>query len=150
MDRTKAGKIHTALDNVLHDVAERFGLAYKPGRLTYSASGIRTTIQFIPKIAEDDAENPYARFTNSQAIDAFKSFASFYDGFEASDIFTTFTTSNGEQYVIVGYSPKRRKYPVSVVRVRDNAQYKFTSEEVSRSLDRLKEETKREWRHSKT
>ena len=49
----------------------------------------------------------------------------------------TFRAHTGEEFKIVGVDPRRRKYPVSTVRVKDGKAFKFTAESVRAALGTL-------------
>ena len=128
MNRQEAGKIHEAINAAMKPVAEEFGLVFKPGRLSYSDTDVSCSVKFKAPVTGVDAEDPYSQFTTAESVEAFKRVAE-HIGLEAADIFKSFD-DRGTLYVIVGYNSKRRKYPISVVRVSDNKKFKFVLKDV--------------------
>ena len=131
MNRDDAKRIHDAIDGAMESIAENHGLIFKPAKLSFTAEGVRMTVQLVLPVGGEDADNPYSRYTTAESVDTFKLMAA-SAGLEPEDIFQTFTDlRSNDEFMIVGFNTKRRKFPISVVRTRDKALYKFTAPEVA-------------------
>lgn len=115
---TKA--ILTALGNeieeALQDIAKKHNVQIRRGNGTYGETNATLKLE-ISDISEDGS-------VLDKEAETFLSMATIY-GFKPDDLNRVFI-SNGDKYSITGMNPRRSKYPISAIRLRDGGKYKFT------------------------
>lgn len=114
------------LESHLFMLEEKFGLKIDIGKMTYSGTSVRMSIE-----AALVAENGLT--LNRKAKD-FEQLASLY-GFEPDDLGKTFK-SGGKEYRITGLNSRAGKMPVLAECLADGRGYKFAEAGVLRALGR--------------
>lgn len=124
--KEQCNQVRDLLDKALAEIADATGLVYKPiGRMTYGDS-VKCKIELL-------AGEP-GKIESMEDVEkrAFENYA-WHFNLKPNDYGRTFTVK-GKAYRITGIKPRRRKYPITAVRVSDNAPFKFPIEAVRSSL----------------
>jgi len=125
MDRQTSKAIAAEAVEALMAVADKYGCAVERGSASFDTTS--TKIQFaFSEIGEDG-------IAMTREAETFKQAAYMY-GLKPEDLGKKFT-SNGHTYTITGLNTRARKMPIQATR-EDGATYKFTADQVMRSLGR--------------
>lgn len=99
----------------------KYGFVIELGRITYTATSFTGKLEVNEGDSKDDVNEK-----------DFKRYCSMY-GLEASDYDRRFTFQ-GNDYIVVGIRPSKRKYPICCQQVQNGTTYGFTAECVKRCL----------------
>lgn len=100
---------------------KRYGFVIELGRITYTATSFTSKLEVHEGESKDDV--------NEQE---FKKYCHMY-GLSADDYDRRFTFQ-GNDYIVVGIRPSKRKYPIACQQVQNGTTYGFTAEAVKRAL----------------
>jgi hypothetical protein len=105
------------LNDIMTAITERYGLAVEVGNMSYQHDEVSVKLNFRLLSAGNVLEADY---------DMFKAL------YGLPDLFQTVIINN-EEMKIIGYKPKKRKYPV-IVENQNGKRYKITHEQAIRCL----------------
>lgn len=115
--------IQSDIDAALAEVAKKYGIQLDTGSIRFSDN------QFTTKITAKTGDGSNA------ARDTWNLYC-FRGGLKATDFGKTFTSTSGNEFKIVGWNPKGKKYNVIAERVRDGGSYKFPASQVRTALNK--------------
>ena len=117
--------IRKRLQTVIEPLAKELGIVIDLGHCTFQASNCRFQLQ----VAVIDSDGK----PMTEDADAFRRNAKLF-GFESDDLGKEFVFQ-GQSYMICGFRPKSRKYPV-IARAGNGKDYKFACRTVLEALGR--------------
>jgi hypothetical protein len=119
-DRATLRNIRADMERAMKSVADQYGITLDIGAMRFSDNEFSTRVTAKTGDGTDAARNLWVQYQ-------------FRHGMEASDFGREFE-SNGDTFRIAGFKPKGKKYPITAVRVRDGAKYKFPIAAVKRGI----------------
>ena len=121
MDRAACGTIDVDLRKAIEEIAEKFSLNVELGGGRFDPySG-----EYTPKIT-------FQLVTADGVPASFVSNLWRYNGLTSEHYNAEFRGTGGVMFRLIGVKPSRHKYPMSVERLSDGAQFKMTYAQVSR------------------
>lgn len=123
IDRTTLRLLCDEMNAALAPLAKKYGLAINTNGASYNAAN--ATVKVSIATIGDSGE------AITRESDAYTLYAEQF-GLRTDALGETFE-HKGEQYKIIGLAPRRPKFPVLAIRVRDGARIKFPAETVART-----------------
>lgn len=113
MDRKTVRELRPRLEEALEVLAEETGLVITVGSASYSDIGVTFKVSLTEEVA--GSEGMPADFQRNARV----------YGFDPEKLWQMDFGSRGETFTVVGINTRRRKYPISAIRKRDGASFKF-------------------------
>ena len=121
IDRQTLESFRQDFQDAMKDLEQKYGFVIELGRITYTATSFTGKLEVNEGESKDEV--------NEQE---FKRYCRMF-GLEESDYDRRFTFQ-GNDYIIVGIRPSKRKYPIACQQVQSGQTYGFTTECVKRAL----------------
>jgi hypothetical protein len=125
IDRQTVRSVREDLDHALREIGERHGLNLRTGSATFTA--VKFTMKIEASVVDTDGVDLAAQ--REFKVNAFRY------GLPDDAFGKEFTGWDGIRYRVVGLKPRRRKFPISAVRVSDGRAFKFPVSTVSSILE---------------
>lgn len=121
IDKQTLENFRNDFKKAMETLEKQYGFVIELGRITYTATSFTGKLEVHEGESKDDV--------NEQD---FKRYCSMY-GLSANDYDRRFTFQ-GNNYIVVGIRPSKRKYPICCQQVENGTTYGFTAECVKRCL----------------
>jgi len=126
ISRNQVQAIRLTLEDVLHDIGDKFGLHVAIGTMRFSRNNVRVPVEF--SVVRDDG------IIHGPEADAFTANAWRY-GLHVEELGRWFTSAAGKRVRIIGATPRSKRYPV-LCETETGARYKFAGSAVRMYLDK--------------
>lgn len=123
-NKSNLDKIGKDVEKALESVATKYGISIKKGSGSYSDNNFTLKIEMATLSESGEVQ--------SKEMSNFKSYAKVL-GMSEKDLGKEFKV-NGKTFVLSGYLPRSRKYPLLATNKQDGKQYKFPLEDVKNLL----------------
>ena len=121
IDRQTLDNFRKDFDKAMEALEQQYGFVIELGRITYTPTSFTGKLEVHEGESKDDV--------NEQE---FKKYCHMY-GLSYDDYDRRFTFQ-GNDYIVVGIRPSKRKYPICCQQVQNGTTYGFTAECVKRAL----------------
>lgn len=121
IDKQTLENFRNDFEKAMETLEQQYGFVIELGRITYTPTSFTGRLEVHEGESKDDV--------NEQE---FKKHCRMY-GLEESDYDRRFTFQ-GDDYIVVGIRPSKRKYPICCQQVQNGTTYGFTAECVKRAL----------------
>jgi len=114
MNLENCKKVREILENELPAIFEQHGLKFELGNASYDSNYMKfSNFRIMPKDALSEEESLLIKYNNHLDLNKV-------------------ARDNGRRIKLIGYKPRRSKFPYLVVDINTNKQYKYTREYVER------------------
>ncbi len=116
IDRSLLQKMRPEIEEALEVLGQKFGVHLATGNARFT--DMNCTMKLEISVLGDDGEAISPEIENWRAIAP-------HHGFKADDAGVAKFKIRGEEHVVTGWHPRRRKYPITGKRLRDGKRFKF-------------------------